>query len=176
MSVGKAVGTNLLQILATCLVFAPILAICGGLAYLMDRLEDATPGLTYHSGDRPREHNRGICGYQGAAHCPPRRLVWTVAGGGSVTTQFSLDDAEDTRVTGSLELGGGCSPVVEWAITAQGRTIADDRLRVNLLGEQFLGEARLRPGDQAVTFTARRADRSSCEAVLVWNAAGTTTD
>ncbi|MGC5284732.1 hypothetical protein [Micromonospora sp. DT231] len=176
VSVGKAVRTNLLQALAVCIVFAPCLVLWGGLVYWHDESTDPTPGLTHQSGDRPREHNRPICVQQGVANCPPRQMVWTVPGGGSVTTGFALDDAEDTRVTGSLELRGGCSPVVDWVITAQGRAIAGDRLRVRLVDEQFLGEARLLPGDREVTFTARRTDSGSCEAVLVWNAAGTTTD
>ncbi|MET8044320.1 hypothetical protein ABZU25_26065 [Micromonospora sp. NPDC005215] len=144
--------------------------------YWHDESTDPTPGLTYQSGDRFREHNRPICVQQGVAHCPPRQMVWAVPGGGSVTTGFALDDAEDTRVTWSLELRGGCSPVVDSAITAQGRTVAGDRLRVRLVDEQFLGEARLLRDDRAVTCAARRTDGGSCEAVLVWNAAGTTTD
>ncbi|MEU7754875.1 hypothetical protein [Micromonospora sp. NPDC049171] len=176
MSVGKAAGAKMLQALAVCVVFAPCVVVWGGLVYWYDESTDPTPGLTYQSGDRPREHNRPICVQQGVAQCPPRQMMWTVPGGGSVTTRFALDDAEDTRVTGSFEVRGGCSPVVDWTITAQGRTIAGARTRVRLVDEQFLGEARLLPGDQAVTLAARRTDRGSCEAVLVWNAAGTTTD
>jgi hypothetical protein len=101
-------------------------------------------------------------------------LRWTVPAGGSVSARFALDDAGHTRVTGSMELQGGCSPVVEWAVTAAGRTIAGDTMRVRLIHEQFLGEARLRPDDRTVTVTARRTDDGSCEAELVWNAPGTT--
>jgi hypothetical protein len=133
--------------------------------------QDATPGLTYASGDRPREQNAVVCHGQGASFCPPHRMEWTIPAGGSVTTRFTIDGGGRSRLTGSMLLRDACATVVEWEITTQDRTIARNTVRKAWLDEQFLEPEPL-GDDRAVTFIARRTDREPCTATLLWYAAG----
>lgn len=152
-----------------------VMAVLGGVGWL-NNSRDATPGLTYESGDRPQEAPKPNCPTNpGAAPgaCGPSRVVWTISAGGSVTTRFILDGPDRNRLTGAMQLRayqsfGRCPAVVAWAITAQGRTVAGDTVRAGGLSEQPIGAARLLPGDQAVTLTARRTDREPCKSTLLW--------
>jgi hypothetical protein len=142
-------------------------------AIIVNGAADATPGLTYESGDRPRENNTSLCQGPGAARCPPHHLQWTIPAGGSVTTRFIVDGTERSRITGSMLLRDQCRTVVDWAITTPGRTIARDTVRKAWIDEQFLAPAPVED-DRVVTFTARRTDDETCRVTLLWYASGAT--
>ena len=142
----------------------------GMMIYLNDT-SDATPGLTYESGDRPHESNRAICYGPGVSSCPRAHLRWTIAAGGSVTTRFTVDGTERSLLSGGLRVGDACRTVVDWEITTPGRTIARNTVRPARSGEQYL-HAQLMAEERVVTFTARRTDGESCPAILLWYSAG----
>ena len=152
------------EVLFAMLVVSGVLALAGVLA----SGADPPAGLSWQSGDRPREAPAAGC--PRTAGCPARLLSWTIPPGRTISARFTAGVAGPVRATGRIALlGPSCPAVVDWTVSTGGHTLVARTLRSGPRSDQPV-EAGPIPGNRPLTLTAHRTDGGSCPAILQWSA------